>query len=445
MGISAAQEWTKMEFGDQSDNPFSVDFSQKGRGKAKGVKSALKLLALVAVGLTVTLAVTRFTPRWLVQRYTNGFESLPSQEKRERLVQLASLGDVAIDPLVSALADPDPEVARTAYDLLSENQNAWTILPARKLQRNHATLVRSIQAIAVYLPDDRTGWASSLLQETIQYSVNRQDKPSKLLYDDANHAMDMLAISDRAGPSILSNEPLDSSAPQRLYVRSEPLPVKEIQAGLWTDWPPPEARDRRSENDSQGIQPVEASMQAGEMEVADKPSVYRSSLSRLTPVEPNQAVVLHDVNAQLAPADGDLSSNVQAAAHLIDSPLGTFDDRSVMHWLGSENRELRGKARDELTARGYNENEITIATQIVSADLATRLALIDAIAHLPQIDPRPWLLMLLDDESRDVKLQAISVLATMNDPAVNSQLRLRVTEERDPTVAARIRRVLNLR
>lgn len=434
-----------MEFGDQSDNPFSIDFSQKRRGKANSVKSALKLLALVAVGLTVTLAVTRFTPRWLVQRYTNGFESLPSEEKRQRLVQLASLGDVAIDPLVSALADQDPEVARTAFDLLSENQNAWTILPQRKLQRSHATLVRSIQAIAVYLPDDRTGWANSLLQETIQYSVNRQDKLSKLLYDDANHAIDMLAISDRAGPSILSDEPLDSSEPQRLYVRSEPLPVKEMQAGLWTDWPPPEARAETRENGDQGNLPVEVPPRGREMELAEEASVYRSSLSRLKSVDPNQTIVLHDVSAPQSAANLAPTADVATAAHLIDSPMGAFDDRSVMHWLGSENRELRGKASDELTSRGYNENEIRIAAQIVSADLPTRLALIDGIAHAPQVDPRPWLLMLLDDESRDVKLQAISVLATMNDPAVNNQLRLRVTEERDPTVAARIRRVLNLR
>lgn len=434
-----------MEFGDQSDNPFSIDLSKKGRGKATRFKSALKLLALIAVGLTVTLAFTRLTPRWLVQRYTNGFESLPSEEKRQRLVQLASLGDVAIDPLVSALAEKDPEVARTAFDLLAKNQNAWTILPQRKLQRSHATLVRSIQAIAVYLPDDRTGWANSLLQETIQYSINRQDKLSKLLYDDANHAIDMLAISDRAGPSILTDEPLDSSEPRRLYVRSEPLPVKEVQAGLWTDWPPPEAKVEARENGDQVNLSVEVPPQGREMEFAEEASVYRSSPSRLKPVDPDQTVVLHDVSAPQSAAELTPTGDLAAAAHLIESPMGTFDDRSVMHWLGSENRELRGKARVELTSRGYNENEIMIATQIVSADLPTRIALIDGIAHASQVDPRPWLLMLLDDKSRDVKLQAISVLATMNDAAVNNELRLRVTEERDPTVAARIRRVLNLR
>jgi hypothetical protein len=71
--------------------------------------------------------------------------------------------------------------------------------------------------------------------------------------------------------------------------------------------------------------------------------------------------------------------------------------------------------------------------------------LIDAIARSQSIDPRPWLLMMLEDESRDVKLRVVSVLATMNDPGVSQRLRMHLIDEHDPTVAARIRRVLNLR
>jgi hypothetical protein len=73
------------------------------------------------------------------------------------------------------------------------------------------------------------------------------------------------------------------------------------------------------------------------------------------------------------------------------------------------------------------------------------MQLVDAISRSSAIDPRPWLLMMLDDESRDVKLRVISVLATMNDPGVSQRLKMHLVDERDPTVAARIRRVLDLR
>ncbi|MEM1069845.1 MAG: HEAT repeat domain-containing protein [Planctomycetota bacterium] len=445
-----------MDVGDLSDNPFSIDLVQSGRGKRHAVKSAVKLLVIVAVGFSITLAVTQFTPRWLVQYYSRDFDSLPSEEKRSRLLQLADLGQLAIPSLVNALADSDPEVARTAHDLLSENQNSWTVLPEDKLRQCHSTLARSIQDIAVYLPDDRTGWASSLLQQTIQYSVSRRDEPSRLLYDEANHALEMLAISDRAGPSILSDEPLDESDSRLLVVQSDPLPVNETQSGRWTDWPPPTARGDAVTSNRPGQtsnSDETTSAKPATSEIAESPSVYRSSSARLRPVDPNQPVILHDINAspiadtrtQVAADAGRSVMTIQQASNVVDSPMGSFDDRSVMHWLGSQHRELREKARNELVSRGFKEHEITIATQIVSGDLQTRLALIDAIARSNELDPRPWLLMFLKDESRDVKLRAVSVLATMKDPGIKQQLQLRVTEERDPTVAARIRRVLNLR
>ena len=118
---------------------------------------------------------------------------------------------------------------------------------------------------------------------------------------------------------------------------------------------------------------------------------------------------------------------------------------SIIHWLGSPHQALREKAKLELMRRGYDGGQISLATQIASGDVSTRKALVDAIARSDSLDPRPWLLFLLDDESREVKLRAISVLATMNDPAISAELRARLSDQGDPIVAARLRRVLDLR
>jgi HEAT repeat protein len=73
------------------------------------------------------------------------------------------------------------------------------------------------------------------------------------------------------------------------------------------------------------------------------------------------------------------------------------------------------------------------------------MELIDALNGTGIIDPRPWLLLLLQDESRDVRLHTISILGSMDDPAIARRLQSHLADERDPTVAARIRRVLDLR
>jgi hypothetical protein len=190
----------------------------------------------------------------------------------------------------------------------------------------------------------------------------------------------------------------------------------------------------------------------------------------LQPVSPEENVVLGDVNSQqisdpqigmqsvqteIAPVErpespidsGVLShdTNVRPVGMLVDSPLETYDTESVIYWLGNSHAPLRTAAKDELKRRGLSDDEIGIATRIAAGDVQTKLDLVDFIARSGKHDPRPWLLLLMNDPSRDVKLKAVSVLATINDPAVEQKLRSRIIDEPDPTVAFRIRRLLDLR
>jgi len=72
------------------------------------------------------------------------------------------------------------------------------------------------------------------------------------------------------------------------------------------------------------------------------------------------------------------------------------------------------------------------------------LAVIERICHRPDTDPRPWLAMMLGDDHREVRLRVISKLATIPDPSIQASLRLHLASERDPVVAARLRRLLGI-
>ena len=106
---------------------------------------------------------------------------------------------------------------------------------------------------------------------------------------------------------------------------------------------------------------------------------------------------------------------------------------------------MRRLAELELRNRGMTELEITLSKSLASADARTRIGLVDVLARSPDIDPRFWLGMLLRDPDRQVKLAAISVLATMDDPKVRQLLQLRMAEDTDPIVVAKLRRSLGLR
>ena len=436
-----------MEFGELSVNPFSL--AQKPIRPARfAFVSAVKFLLLVVVCLSATVIIGSQGRRWLVHRLTANFDSLDSQQKQSRLVQLAGLGLPGIDPVVRAMADKDSQVARTAYELLQEAQNQWTVFRRSDQEQYQHALIDSLEAVAIHLPDDRTGWGTSLLQQTVLATINRRDDASRKLYRRSNQAMDRMAITDRAGPSVLSDEPIDSGQPRRLTIRSKPLPVSEQdQSAKWTDWPPVAAVAAvQSESDSSNLQ------LAPDMGVdhgipkrrTSEASVYRSGGAiKLQPMSSSQQVVLSELDQ---PRETSFQAKpLQSVAHVVDSPMETLDDQSVMKWLASPHTTMRQKARDELVSRGIGETEIAIATQIAAGDTPTKLALIDAISRSDQIDPRPWLFMMLGDENRQVKLRVISVLATMKDAFVDQRLQTQLVREPDTQVASQIRRVLDLR
>jgi hypothetical protein len=457
-----------MDFGDRSDNPFSVSLSMDARPRKQVLKSGIRFFLLVGLCLSVTVVVMSQGRAWLVHRLTSDFASLTSGERKERLIQIAELGTPAVKPLVVSMSDPDLDVARTAFELLQQAQNDWSVLePSQRSSRN-AALVESLTSIAMDLPDDRTGWATRLLQQTLMETVDDPGAESRQIYEDANRAIELLSLSNHSRPSGLDpvpGSPSDSSSlaaeidaddltePRRLAIRAQPLPVERAQANeLWTQWPPP--IETRFSREAPANERTESNAFAGQnaspVQPSETPSVYRSG-GKLKSVPPEDEVALGTVSTRasgqdLARTETDVeATGIRRAAHLVDSPLQTYDDPSVIRWLVSDHATLREKAEAELSRRGYDQDALSIARQLAGADAHGRIEMVEAIARSNRVDPRPWLLMLLEDPSRDVRLRVISVMATMNDPALTQRLRLQLVDESDPTVAARIRRVLKLR
>lgn len=435
-----------MDFGDRSDNPFFTSFACAKTDRKRAWKSALGLFLIACAAFVVLIVVSGQSQKWLVHRLTHEFDRLGIQEKRERLTQLAELGSPGIEFLTQSMVDPDLDVSRISFELLQRMQNDWSVLEEQDRNGRSLQLVAAIESISVHLPDDRTGWATRLLQQTLLATVDRPSPEARQLYRKANRAMDLLSLSGRsrsAGPRVtLADESIQSLAadpgrPTRLEVRAQPLPVDQsASAERWTQWPPPQESVRGS------IASLGPSADVGEgaNPLRDQPldtesaSVYRSG-AKLQPVEEGNEVLLNEVQA----------SEIRPVTHLVESPLQTYDDRSVIRMLGSEHAALREKSKAELARRGFGETDLAIAIQVATGDTQTRMDLIDGLAQSSKLDPRPWLLMMLDDPARDVRLRAISVLATMDDPAIAQRLRLQLADERDPTVAARIRRILKLR
>ncbi|TWU36217.1 HEAT repeat domain-containing protein [Novipirellula artificiosorum] len=435
--------------GDSSElpNPFALHIDGNHATGKTSFKTAAKFFVIVSVLFAVTVAAGHYSRTWIVNRLMSGFSQLQTPEKQQRLVQIAELGLPSVEPLVSGLMDEQNEVARTAYELLRESQNRWTSLPWQDAREHHQTMIEAMQKVSLSLPEDRTGWASSLVQQTIMESVQESDEASRQLYHLATDTLSRMSLTEGAGPSILDDQPLDSRTPVRLAVRSKPLPVSEADAlDAWTDWPIAEPQIISS-----GTRPPPTPQPQERSQATETtPSVYRSSATRLQPVDPTEAIVLNDIHETVARETNSTgvsrrTPTVVPTSYLTESPLETYDTPSVIKWLGHEQLPLREKAKRELTQRGFSTRQIEIATQVAAADSVSRLALVDSIARSRIDNPRPWLVMLLNDDNREVRLRTVSVIAPMNDAELNKALRTCLETERDPIVNARIRKVLKYR
>jgi len=402
------------------ENPFAV---KQRRGPSR-LLSGAKGLAMVA-GLFAALVVAQAqSRRWLLNRWVSGFAELPVAEQVERLLQIDALGDIAIETVARRLAATEESVAATAYELLREHLNGWSTRDSEDLGRAHKNMIAGLEEIAAELSGQRARWAKELLNQSVVECVDRNSVPMDQAYQ---AAIRVLAI-------LTPTSPLETASNQIVATDSE---ANNLDAELQYQHPRLVPLPVRMQN-------VEAPASAGRLRTT---LVLPASTSTVSTAqrEPEDANIAVPVAMRETTASDVRQAIIQPVRHLTNSSLETFDTKSVIMLLGNSSAAIRDQAAVELVRRNLSNEEIRVANQLASPIVDVRLGLLESIANRTDIDPRPWLLWLAEDTNREVRMRAISSLATMNDGAVKQSLRQRLTSEHDPTVIAHIRRIVGQR
>ena len=399
------------------ENPFAV---KPQRRRPSALLAGAKGLALVASLFAILVIAQAQSRRWLLERWVTGLAELPVAEQVERLLQIDALGDIAIETVTRRLAATDDSVASTAYELLREHQNAWSSRNASDLGRAHNHMIVGVEAIAPDLTGERVRWAKELLNQSLMECVDRQTQEMDEAYQAANR---VLAILN----PIAVEQPLAVSA-------ASPLPLTRETVAR------PRLVPTAARMQSVAEPPVESESAVVQTLVALPPDTRSATLTHATPNASPIATAANTVAANDIARD-----HIQPVRHLTHSSLETFDTKSVIGLLGHQQAEMRDQAVEELVRRGLSNEEIRIANQLASPVVAVRLGLLESIIHRTDLDPRPWMLWLVEDSNREVRLRAISTLATMTDPAIKQALQKRLPNEHDATVIAHLRRVVDVR
>ena len=125
----------------------------------------------------------------------------------------------------------------------------------------------------------------------------------------------------------------------------------------------------------------------------------------------------------------------QAAAESLKAEAAVVETRELIERWNEAQGNRRAEIAEELAVRGFRRMSPKLVKQYLSDDLATRLRIVDSVLTEPGVDARPWLLLLAEDENADLRLLAVTVMATSDDKSLVEAAWQIAIQDRDPRVA----------
>lgn len=136
-----------------------------------------------------------------------------------------------------------------------------------------------------------------------------------------------------------------------------------------------------------------------------------------------------DDNAEAKLDDGSSRSAVPSLR------IAASETRALLgRWRSASGNELQFVEHD-LATRGFKHLPKRLVEQYLSDELEDRLQLFDGVLTEPGVDARPWLLLLADDENAEVRLLAVTVMATSDDKSLVERAWQVAIRDRDPRIA----------
>ena len=116
--------------------------------------------------------------------------------------------------------------------------------------------------------------------------------------------------------------------------------------------------------------------------------------------------------------------------------LKAVDALDLMRRLRSEKEAEQTAARRELLRRGFSEVDLDLARQLFSPDIAARKQLALAVPRLASVDAARWLMWLAADPQPEVRMAAITTLATTGDPRLLDRVEALARKDSDQQIQA---------
>jgi len=439
-----------------------------------------RIVVISVIGSVILLLAVWASRPWqqrlLVDQWNEQIERLPDDEVQAAVDRLAGTGAVAIRSLVDAIGSPRQVVAEAAYRALIravEEQRGGQGHRGQSVDRHGEPLVviarRLAGSVSSYGPAGRRR-AARIAHRLLIRSFDRDSPDSMTLIADCETILGVAARTEAVG-RIVGKEtgsdgghgwpgPFPSEHPGRRPATVEdPLgqdfsvQSAEFLADLpWFtgDHTSPavsataegdarSSRDQTAGNDAAVGPSGDADRPAGEAVAASSPLLTPPrrldappEATRLPRSGRTPSRGVHAASGE-RPADGEAPPNNRTDPVLDRGDLTSISTRQLIRALsGSEEEAARAATR--LAERGFGTQQMEVARRLADPDPAVRRRLVEQVVRLAGIDPRRWLLWLSEDGHADVRLAALTVMATSKDPRLLRRVEQSAARDPDPRI-----------
>lgn len=374
-----------------------------------------------------------------------------TDDRVELLVrQLVGLGPAAFPQLVAAAASERAAVAEVARNHLSLIFSELLVRSYKEVDEETAAefveLARALAEGANKFGPAGKRWAERLALRMIDHADRFPPADATSLLSQCGRVLDAVppqgprqrtvAVDSRLARTTRLSEPLPE-----IDVRSLATPSEHSLAG--SNQQPPFAKP---------LPPMGHSQANDDSTVLGNPLRVDSSDS--TPPGQAQDKVRSGeafLSVEVAPPTDSLEE--KTISKLIDVPtpaemrerahkLRTLSTDTLLGELAQADRFTSGTIRQVLADRGLKDGELELAIRAKSPEVKDRLQAIEQLPSVSSAAARRLLRMLVTDESGEVRLRALTVLATTNDPGLQDLARRLVVQDKDPRVAEFASRLL---
>lgn len=386
--------------------------AELGKKRRLGWSWRLVVLSVLAAGVLLA-AGYRLRGELAADHLQRRLATAPAEEVTELVEAIAGLGDAGTSRLVAALASPRAEVVAAARGALREQVDRWEALDASRAASKLAKLVEALAAGADALePAERT-FAADLALRALLCPAGGEgaslgghcERIFKIAAQKADGASGPEGEADGlAAAAEMESKPV----PLPGQLRS-PLDVLDLPGGgLPIDGLMLEA-DSRADGAAEtaaadGGEPRRHEAESAARPLAETPTRARQGGGDDSPIVPSAA------DGPTGTDDGGIRPVGMA------EPLAAMTPAELLRALRGAGDELRRMAGDELRKRGWPEREVVLALHLAGDDAGERRRWAESLPRISGLDAKPWLLWLSEDDDPEVRLVALTLMATTRDP-----------------------------